>query len=517
MENSSDPFWEQDLSNIDIKSLIIRILRFKPEWIYQICKNPQKLIEEYGFREVFRIHKFFENANVIKFIMEKSNRLPLKNFISKFLLDTRIYIDENKIISEEIKAINKITYNSLRLYNKLSPNEYIYKDSYGNTLELIFHVKLKDYIQILEFYCIIIITCNKYHQNSFYISKSRLIENIMEDIGYRAFCDDCYKEFLLPPNLSCLIDTSYNDKFVKNKFFSQMTKFINLSSKYEIPTPFSQELYSHSEEDISEVPKDIQYEVSSDNKISSLAKERYYNKEIDVIEYKETINFSLKYSRLYQQEYVYFHDINLNSLKFKNVIYEILRGLYNFESLLEKIKSFEEFREKEILFNKVDITEFLFKLTRIAGKFLPFTNYCNLLNYFAEWDNSYAINFSETAKKMFKNMILKYGRSGINFPINTTKNLRDYLCLFNEIINIKSVHQKEIISFAIDDWSEGNISNKNVRHILKKILELYNSTNEKIEIYLFTGNAFIEKGYTKEANYYFRKAKNIKSHQGNFS
>ena len=517
MENSSDPFREQDLSNTEINSFIIKILRFKPEWIYQLCENPQKLTDEYGFREAFRLREFFEKANVINFIIENFKKLPLKNFISTFLANTHIYIDEYDIISEEVKEINKITYNYSRSYNKLPPNEHVYQDSHGNSLELIYHIKLKDYLQILDFYCVISITCEKHYQNSFYIKKSKLTNNLKRDIGYRAFCDDCHKEFLLPPNLSCLIDMSYNDKYAKNKFFSQITKFINLSSKYEIPTPFSQELYSHSEEDTFNFSKDIHYEVISDNKMSSSVKESNKNKEIDVLKYKETKHFSLKNTRFYQQEYIYFHDINLNSFKFRNFLYEILRGLYNFESFLEKIKSFEEFRKKEILFNEEDITEFLFKLTRVAGKFLPFTNYCNLLNYLAEWDNTYAVNFSETARKMFKNMILKNGRSGINFPINTIKNLRDYLCLFNEIINIKSVNPKEIITFAIDDWSEGNISNKNLGHIIKKILELYNSNNEKIEIYLFTGNIFIEKGYTKEANHYFRKAKNIKSHQGNFS
>lgn len=449
--------------------------------------------------------------------MENFKKLTLKNFISAFLADTHIYIDEYDIISEEVKEINKITYNSSRLYNKLPPNEHVYEDSYGNTLELIYHVKLKDYLQILELYCVISIICEKYHQNSFYIRKSMLIRNLKKDIGYKAFCDECHKEFLLPTNLSCLIDTSYNVKFAKNKFFSHITRFINLSSKYEIPTPFTQELYSHLEEDTFKVSKDIHYEVISDNKISSSIKENNKNKEIDVLEFKETKYFSLKNSRLYQQEYIYFHDINLNSPKFRNVLYEILRGQYKIESFLEEIKSFEEFRKTEILSNEEDVTEFLFMLTRVAGKILPFTNYCNLLNYFAEWDNSYADNFSETAKKMFKNMILKYGRSGINFPINTTKTLKDYLYSFNEIINIKSVSRKEIISFAIDDWSEGNISNKNVRHIIKKILELNNSNNKKMEIYLFTGNAFIEKGYIKKANYYFRKAKTLKSYQDNSS
>ncbi len=84
-KNSSDPFWEQDLTNADINTLIIKILRFKPEWIYQICENPQRLKEEYGLRE------FFEKANVLKYIVKNFNRIPLKNFISDILADSHIY------------------------------------------------------------------------------------------------------------------------------------------------------------------------------------------------------------------------------------------------------------------------------------------------------------------------------------------------------------------------------------------------------------------------------------------
>ena len=113
--------------------------------------------------------------------MENFKKLPIKNFISTFLADTHIYIDEYDIISEEVKEINKITYNSSRLYNKLPPNEHIYEDSYGNTLELIYHVKLKDYLQILEFYCVISIICEKHHQNSFYIKKNKLINNLKRE------------------------------------------------------------------------------------------------------------------------------------------------------------------------------------------------------------------------------------------------------------------------------------------------------------------------------------------------
>lgn len=80
---------------------------------------------------------------------------------------------------------------------------------------------------------------------------------------------------------------SYNDKFTKNKFFSHITRFINLSSRYEIPTPLSQELYSLSEQDTFNVSKDIHYELISDNKIPSLIKESIKNKEIDVLKYKD--------------------------------------------------------------------------------------------------------------------------------------------------------------------------------------------------------------------------------------
>lgn len=35
-KNPSDPFLEQNLTNADINTLIIKILRFKPKWIYKI-------------------------------------------------------------------------------------------------------------------------------------------------------------------------------------------------------------------------------------------------------------------------------------------------------------------------------------------------------------------------------------------------------------------------------------------------------------------------------------------------
>ena len=47
-------FFEQDLSQLEIKRLIQRIIRYKPNWIYSICKDPRRVEREKGFINVFK-------------------------------------------------------------------------------------------------------------------------------------------------------------------------------------------------------------------------------------------------------------------------------------------------------------------------------------------------------------------------------------------------------------------------------------------------------------------------------
>jgi hypothetical protein len=90
--------------------------------------------------------------------------------------------------------------------------------------------------------------------------------------------------------------------------------------------------------------------------------------------------------------------------------------------------------------------DLLFKLLKLAGRLFKseFTNYCHVVETFTRWNAHFAHQFNTTSPAMFKNMLLKNAPMGINFPIDSTKQLSQYLEMFCAISKIKRIKLKYI-------------------------------------------------------------------------
>jgi len=167
---------------------------------------------------------------------------------------------------------------------------------------------------------------------------------------------------------------------------------------------------------------------------------------------KDTLN-PLKFSKVYQSEQIKFQKININTLEIKTLLYKIcfesltkqeVKTYLKKHQILKKIRNFAYSKKTQNLF---------FKFTKVAGRTFRFPDFCTLIGKFAHWNRLYRAQFSKSAPRMFKNMILKKSPSGVNYPIISSKMLKEYLKNFNNIKEIKIVRPREILQVFIDDVS----------------------------------------------------------------
>ena len=295
----------EDLSDTEIKRLLLRIIRKNPNWISSICKDPRIVGKEIGYKNAFKVYNFFKNEKVIDFIVENFKKPSIGAF-SHLLENCHIFFDNEFVISEEIKEFNASIKNIEREYNKLPRNNHSYEDNKNNSFYLSYGIHLKEPLIVLNFYVLIYIFCAKGHFNIYQINKKELSYNIENKIGYRSFCPDCMERFIFPPNLARFVEDSNRRAF-------QVNSYLQLRTIEKIPKSFTNQLISYIEPELLEEPKEVLGE-----KIDELITIPPYIENISNILERSSKTLTKEF-RLYKNKIVYFYGINLNNLKFNNL------------------------------------------------------------------------------------------------------------------------------------------------------------------------------------------------------
>jgi len=235
------------LNDSESRTIILRILKFNPQFLFDICANSDKLSSYCKeIKEARSIYRELKKANLIKFIIKNFKNHHIEDFANKFLQKARIYISDDELISMELEEIRRKTHNITSPYgSSLAPQNYSYRDVNGNSLSVRYVIEAPKFHGENKLYVIIDLRCSCGNFIDYEKTKNQIMTHLIEVKDYSFSCTQCQKEFVvlstfrmfltIPRSIDIRYDISSNVDFsVSNELeLQKLTKEIKALEQLE--------------------------------------------------------------------------------------------------------------------------------------------------------------------------------------------------------------------------------------------------------------------------------------------